>query len=132
MNKKEMNKQELLLRMINRSNSELENISSELVKQNRLKDIALQQERMLADREFLVKDRVDISLKEYIEMKAELEKSREKLVRYEDLFEKFCIAKFLPFICDGEEIQVETVHLPQYFKDMVMIKFRINQMLGGK
>ena len=72
-----------LKQQINLINSNLDDISNEIAKQNKLKDIELQQKEKQFNWEKETKDRVNISLKDYEQLKADLDKYKQKSLHYQ-------------------------------------------------
>lgn len=102
---------------------------NELNRQNNLKEVELRQSKKQADEQMeiekqklAVKDRVDISVKEYEEMKEQIKELSASNTKLKSLLRKLEIEKYLEVI-DINSIEVKGIVEPLTMKKQVYIKF---------
>lgn len=74
------------------------------------------------------RDRVDISLKEYEQLKRDLGVLRDKLERYETVFETLKINEYIDYI-DPNSMTISTLKDPARLSTRVLIQFDCKTML---
>ena len=116
-----------LKQQINLINSNLDDISNEIAKQNKLKDIELQQKEKQFNWEKETKDRVNISLKDYEQLKADLDKYKQKSLHYQQIFDSLKLGCYLDFI-DPHSIVIATTKDTMRLQTRVHIQFDCNEM----
>lgn len=109
------------------SNS-LDGMTCEIRENNRLlvDQVKVEQDKLKYEKE--TKDRVDISLKEYEQLKKDLKDVRGKLERYEAVFETLKLNQYIDYI-DPHSMTISTLKDPERISTRVFIQFECRTML---
>lgn len=109
------------------SNS-LDDMTCEIRENNRLlvDQVKVEQDKLKYEKE--TKDRVDISLKEYEQLKRDLKDVRGKLERYEAVFETLKLNQYIDYI-DPHSMTISTLKDPERISTRVFIQFECKTML---
>lgn len=118
-------KQKDYLRHISNS---LDDMTCEIRENNRLlvDQVEVEQDKLKYEKE--TKDRVDISLKEYEQLKRDLRDVRGKLERYETVFETLKLNQYIDYI-DPNSMTISTLKDPERKSTRVFIQFECRTML---
>lgn len=109
------------------SNS-LDDMTCEIRENNRLlvDQVKVEQDKLKYEKE--TKDRVDISLKEYEQLKRDLRDVRGKLERYKAVFETLKINQYIDYI-DPNSMTISTLKDPQRISTRFFIQFECKTLL---
>ena len=109
------------------SNS-LDDMTCEIRENNRLlvDQVKVEQDKLKYEKE--TKDRVDISLKEYEQLKRDLKDVRGKLERCEAVFETLKLNQYIDYI-DPHSMTISTLKDPERISTRVLIQFECKTML---
>lgn len=110
-------------------NSNLDSISSALIRNNVTAKEQLVLENKRLDFEKETKDRVDISLKQYEEMKRKIETLEEQNEKYKNIFERMGVEEWANDI-EPNTIQVSTMKDPVRLSTRVHIQFESKRYEG--
>lgn len=119
-------KQKDYLRHISNS---LDDMTCEIRENNRLlvDQVKVEQDKLKYEKE--TKDRVDISLKEYEQLKRDLEKYKATAEHYEEIFDRMKMAEYVDRI-EPSTLQVSTMEDPIRLSTRVHIQFESKRYNG--
>lgn len=106
----------------------LDNINEAITSQKDLMHERNRLERARLEWEQKTKDRVDISLKEYEQLKRDLRDLRGKIERYETVFETLKLNEYMDYI-DPNSMTISTLKDPARISTRVFIQFECKTML---
>lgn len=116
-----MNKKQQALFLLSRLNREIE-------ENNNLREREICQQKEIAENELAVRDRVDISLKEYNEMKSKIKMLEIENASFNDLFNKMCVGDYLRYI-DFNTIKVRQSEDVDPIDKYIIIRFKLKNEL---
>lgn len=116
-----MKKKEISLFLLNR-------LSREIEENTNLRRCEVSQQKEIAEKELAVKDRVDISLKEYNEMQSKIKRLEVENASFNDLFNRMCVGEYLRYI-DFNTIKVKQIQDVDPLSKYILIKFGLKDDL---
>ena len=108
-------------------NSNLDNIQQEIAISNKLKDLESQQKEKQFNFEKETKDRVNISLKDYEQLKYDLDMYKQKALHYQQIFDSLKLGCYLDFI-DPHSVVISTMKDPARLQTRVNMCFDCNEI----
>lgn len=106
----------------------LEELAYEMRENNRLtlEQIKVEQDKLKYEKE--TKDRVNISLKEYEQLKRNLEQFKETTEHYEEIFDTLKLNEYINYI-DPHSMTISTLKDPARISTRVLIQFECKTMV---